>query len=81
MAFVAAKCTQCNAALEVDPSKEAAVCPFCGTAFITEKAIHHHHTTNVTNIGTLHADKVQLGDSADEELRAAETLLKLNKRK
>ena len=80
MAFVAAKCTQCNAALEVDPSKDAAICPYCGTAFITEKAIHHHHTTNVTNIGTLHADKVQLGDSAEDELRAAETLLKLNNR-
>ena len=29
--LVPAVCTQCGAALEVDPSQEAAVCKFCNT--------------------------------------------------
>ena len=34
--LVPAVCTQCGAKLEVDPDQEAAVCPYCGTPFITE---------------------------------------------
>ena len=43
MSLVAAKCTSCGASLTVDNSKDLAVCQFCGTPFIVEKAI-----TNVT---------------------------------
>ncbi len=39
MPFVPAKCTNCGASLTVDNTKEAAVCEFCGTPFIVEKAI------------------------------------------
>ena len=46
MPLVAAKCTSCGAALTVDNSKDAAICEFCGTPFIVEKAI-----TNVTMSG------------------------------
>lgn len=56
MAMVAAKCTECGAAIEVDQSKEAGICPFCKTAFITEKVINNYVTNNVTNIG-----KVNIG--------------------
>ncbi|MBR3357828.1 MAG: hypothetical protein IKG46_08350 [Solobacterium sp.] len=42
-------CTQCGGKLEVDPSQEAAVCPFCGTPFIVEKAINNYNTINVNN--------------------------------
>lgn len=48
MAIVAALCTQCGANLQVDSNKEAAVCPFCNTAYIVEKAITNYNTT-VTN--------------------------------
>ena len=41
MGFVAAKCTQCGANIEVDDTKEAGICKFCGTAFVTEKAINN----------------------------------------
>ena len=44
MGFVAAKCTQCGANIEVDESKEAGVCKYCGTAFVTEKAINNYNT-------------------------------------
>ena len=52
MPLVAAKCTQCGAAIEVDNTKEAGICKYCGTAFITEKAINNYinYVTNNTNI-------------------------------
>ncbi len=70
MALVPAKCTNCGANIEVDESKEAGICRYCGTAFITEKAINNY-TTNVqvnnnvvqtTNInaGTVHIHEDQL---------------------
>ena len=48
MAFVPAKCTQCGAAIEVDESKDAGICKYCGTPFVTEKAINNYNTY-VTN--------------------------------
>ena len=45
MPFTAAKCTQCNANLQVDSAKDAAICEHCGTAFIVEKAINNYNTT------------------------------------
>lgn len=47
--FVAAKCTQCGANIEVDSTKEAGICPCCETAFITEKAVHNYNINNITN--------------------------------
>jgi hypothetical protein len=41
MKLVSAKCPSCNASIETDPTKEAGVCKYCNTAFITEKAINH----------------------------------------
>ena len=46
MGLVAAKCTQCGANIEVDDSKEAGICKYCGTAFATEKVINHFEVTN-----------------------------------
>ena len=48
MALVPAICTQCGAQLEVDNTQEAAICKYCGTPFIVEKAINQY-TTNITN--------------------------------
>lgn len=48
MSFVAAKCTECGAQIEVDSSKEAGVCKYCGVPFVTEKVINHY-VTNVQN--------------------------------
>ncbi len=79
MPLVPALCTQCGAQLEVDSSKEAALCPYCHTPFITEKAINNYNTTNVTNIGSLHADVVQLSDerSIDNRVKSGDTFIKL----
>lgn len=52
MGFVPAKCTQCDGILEIDNEKDAAICKYCGTPFIVEKAINHYNNTinnNITN--------------------------------
>lgn len=46
MALTAAICTQCGAQIQVDESKDAGICPCCGTAFITEKVINKFITNN-----------------------------------
>ncbi len=50
MGLVAARCTQCGAAIEVDEAKDAGICKHCGTAFVTEKVIHQYHTNITQNI-------------------------------
>ena len=46
MPLVIAKCTQCGAALEVDQTMEAAVCPYCKMPYIVEKAINIYNIQN-----------------------------------
>ena len=41
--MVPAKCTQCGGTVEVNRDEETAVCPFCGTSFIIEKAINNYN--------------------------------------
>lgn len=70
MGLVAAKCTECGANIEVDDTKEAGICKYCGTAFITEKAINNYNITNnyniknaVINIQSVNVDNLKkLGD-------------------
>ncbi len=80
MPLVPAICTQCGARLEVDPNCEAAICKYCNTPFITEKAINNYNTTYVTNIGHLHADVVHINDdsSRNSRVKSGETFLKFN---
>ena len=58
MPFVQAKCPECGGMLAVDSSKKAAVCQFCGEAFIVQEAINNYNTYNTYN--TTH----QYGDGA-----------------
>ncbi len=53
--FVPAVCPKCGGQVEVDPSQEAAVCQYCGTAFIVDKAIQNY---TIQNAHIDHADKV-----------------------
>ena len=52
MPFVKAICSNCGGILEVDNSREAAICPFCGTPYIVEKAVQQYYTVvnNTNNI-------------------------------
>lgn len=66
MAFVAAKCTQCGGNIEVDDTKEAGICQYCGTAFVTEKAVNNYNTyiTNNNNFAGANINIVN-GDVAN----------------
>ena len=57
MPIVQARCTNCGANLQVDNSKDAAICPYCNTAYIVERAI-----TNFagSNSGPIAADVVNI---------------------
>ena len=50
-------CTQCGATIEVDPRQEAAICKFCGTSFIVEKAIIDY---NIQNMTVKHVDSINV---------------------
>ena len=43
MALLDAKCTSCGAATKVNGALDAAVCEFCGTAFVVEKAVRNFY--------------------------------------
>ena len=44
--FVPAICPQCGAQLKVNPDTDAAVCEYCNTPFVVEKAINKYNITN-----------------------------------
>ncbi len=64
MSLVNAKCTSCGGDLQVDNTKDAWICPFCGTPFIVEKAINNF---NVTNYNQIHANVVNIYGSETAE--------------
>lgn len=72
--LVPAVCTQCGGQLEVDPQQQAAVCPYCGTPFIVEKAINNYNITHVHQNNTIHVQHGKKGiiqsmtDLADKQL-------------
>jgi len=76
MALVAAKCTECGASIEVEDTKDAGICNFCGTAFVTQKIINEHHT-HVTKHITKNVFGVD-GKSAEDFCEKAKTFIKLN---
>lgn len=65
MPFVPARCTECGAILQVDQSKDAAICQHCGAAFIVEKAINNYTVHNHIN-----ADNVTVYNQKDFVIRA-----------
>lgn len=50
MGLIAAKCSQCGAALEVDDTKDVYICKYCGTAYIAKQEIHNNNIKNTYNI-------------------------------
>lgn len=71
MPLTKAQCTNCGGLLEVDQSKDAAICPFCKTPYIVEKAINNYQISITTNNGTIDQDTMFENwlVSNDEKLR------------
>ncbi|MBD5445534.1 MAG: leucine-rich repeat domain-containing protein [Lachnospiraceae bacterium] len=67
MPLVAAKCTQCGASIEVDDTKEAGICKYCGTAFVTEKAINNYNVTNNISAQTVNIIEVSATNDFETE--------------
>ena len=67
MAMVPAKCTQCGGNIEVDNTHDAGICKFCGTPFITEKAINNYNITNNINASVVN---IYNGNTNDFIIRA-----------
>ncbi len=66
MPLMQAKCTNCGAVLSVDTTKDAAICPYCNSAFIIEKAINNYYMTN-----TIHANTVNILQSPIPEFEVS----------
>lgn len=72
--LVPAKCTSCGGVLSIEQDKDAAICPYCGNAFIVEKAIQSFSATYVIN--NIQANTVIMnGGQKDFEISAG-TLIK-----
>ena len=78
MGLVAAKCTQCGANIEVDETKEAGICKYCGTAFITEKAITNYNTYVTNNNNFVGANISVVGGDTENLLALAKNALSVN---
>ena len=57
MPFVQAKCPNCGGFLAVDNSNDAAICQFCNTPFIVEKAINNY---NISVNGDLNLENANI---------------------
>ena len=77
MPFVQGKCESCGGILTVDPSLKAAICPFCGSAYVVQDSINYYNTT--IKVDSLHADVVNVSDETTSEgrLKAADAYMKL----
>ena len=54
MALVNVKCTNCGGTLQVDDSREAEICPYCGSAFVVEKAVQNFNVINNISAEVVH---------------------------
>ncbi len=77
MPLVKAQCTNCGGILEVEASKDAAICPHCGTPYIVEKAIQHF---NVNNTNIIQNATFNMKASSDELWFKAQKLLEYGER-
>ena len=50
MPLVKAQCTSCGGNLDVDNGKDAAICPYCNSPYIVEKAIQQFNINNTNYI-------------------------------
>ena len=53
MALIKAQCTNCGAALEVEQDKDAAICPYCNTPYVVEKAVNQYQTKIIADGATI----------------------------
>lgn len=62
--MVAAKCTNCGGAINVNPSAKTGICPYCNYKFFIEQAINNNYYNVNGNMNVAHAN-INMGPSAD----------------
>ena len=76
MPIVPALCTQCGGQVQVNNAQDAAICPYCQTPFIVEKAIQRY---NITHNHNYHINNnyvnINAGPSIEELYWNARTLI------
>lgn len=55
--LVAAKCTNCGAALQVNPDMKSAECPYCHYTYMVDQAINNY---NISLSGDMHVDNATI---------------------
>lgn len=63
-------CTQCGSTLEVNPEQDAAICQYCGTPFIVDKAIEKYTIQSVESMNISNSI-IQMGPTADNLAKRA----------
>lgn len=71
MSLVNCKCTNCGSNLSVDDMKDAAICEYCGSAFIVEKAVNNY---NISNIISADVINIYSSETKDFIVRAGELI-------
>ncbi len=83
MPLVAGKCPNCGGTLEINKDADAAICKYCKTPFIVEKAIQLCQTQNTYNTVNNISDSVVniiKGESAQEQYDKITALLMRNEK-
>lgn len=75
MPLVKAQCPNCLGVLDIDSTGEAAICPFCGTPYIVEKAINRYTVHN--RIEVRDANINLTGDDIEKMLKDADGCFRL----
>lgn len=78
MPLVSATCLGCGGTLMVDDQNETAVCQYCGTLFIVEKAINNYNTYNSYNFDNAEVH-IYNEQSFEKKLSNAETFLTVHR--
>lgn len=78
MPLVSATCLGCGGALMVDDKSETAVCQYCGTHFIVEKAINNFNAYNSYNFDNAEVH-IYNEQSFEKKLSNAETFLTVHR--
>ena len=78
MPFVQGKCENCGGILAVDSSLKAAICPFCGAAYVVQDSINYYNTS--IKVENMHADVVNITDESSSEarLKAAKAYMRIS---
>ena len=78
MKIVPAKCPNCGGTLNVDLEKDAAICQYCGSPFIVQKAVDNYNTTinnqTINNSGTINVENVHIHNDDGVEVNNLFTL-------